>query len=475
LVKAQKSPCILTIDLEENNVKRLHSVSLNRDLCVGCTNCIKGCPTEAIRVRDGKAVIDENRCIDCAECIRICPHHAKKAVTDPIPSFSGEKGEEPHVALIPPSLYSQFASPATRADVLHAVYEMGFDYVYEVALGAAASSERTSEIIREIREKHAQTTVSEDSTRADSPEFPLISSACPVVVRLIQMKYKSLIPHLVPLDAPMEITARFARSDVSSRMHIDPMHVRIHFFSPCPSKRSATLNPLGQKKSDVDYVIAIHEAYPILLSIIEKNVMKQPKNKNRADTHLLAHPNGVQWATSGGEASTLHTEKYMAVDGIRNVISILNEIENENVKDIEFIEPSCCFGGCIGGPLSATNSFSAKARMRSIIRDANNNYTQHPDKYIRPDTLDPHVWDVPLSDNNAMRLDADIEKALGKYDQMEKLLATLPGLDCGACGAPSCAALAEDIVQGNALETDCIIKLKEQIRKVAKDIHILSL
>ena len=56
-----------------------HSVTLNEEKCVGCTNCIKRCPTEAIRVRGGKAVIASERCIDCGECIRICPHHAKRA------------------------------------------------------------------------------------------------------------------------------------------------------------------------------------------------------------------------------------------------------------------------------------------------------------------------------------------------------------------------------------------------------------
>ena len=48
-----------------------HSVTLNEEKCVGCTNCIKRCPTEAIRVRGGKAVIASERCIDCGECIRI--------------------------------------------------------------------------------------------------------------------------------------------------------------------------------------------------------------------------------------------------------------------------------------------------------------------------------------------------------------------------------------------------------------------
>ena len=61
-----------------------HSVVLEEDKCCGCTNCIKRCPTEAIRVRDGKAHIITERCIDCGECIRVCPHHAKKARSDSI-------------------------------------------------------------------------------------------------------------------------------------------------------------------------------------------------------------------------------------------------------------------------------------------------------------------------------------------------------------------------------------------------------
>jgi len=450
-------------------VGRLHSVSLNRDLCVGCTNCIKGCPTEAIRVRDGKAVIDEIRCIDCAECIRICPRHAKRAVTDLLPDLFAPHAEHPCAVLIPPSFYSQFGPPAKRSDVLHSMYSLGFDYVYEVALGAAASSVRTREILNEKR------VMLETHSEESSDVFPLISSACPVVVRLIQMKYKSLIPHLVSFDAPMQVSARYARENAAMKSGVSPDNIRIYFLSPCPSKRSATLNPLGQQKSDVDFVLAMHEIYPFLLNILENSTPLSSEIHLPDPLKALADPSGVQWATAGGEASTLGTEKYIAVDGIHHVISILNEIENENLKDIEFVEPSCCFGGCIGGPLTATNPFSAKARMRSILRAANEDLGKHPKSCLRPDALDPHIWDVPLSDNNAMRLDDKIETALEKYDQIEKILAALPGLDCGACGAPSCAALAEDIVQGNALETDCIIKLKEQIRKVAKDIDILNL
>ena len=70
-----------------------HSVRLDEEKCEGCTNCIKRCPTEAIRVRNGKAHIISERCIDCGECIRICPHHAKYAECD---SFNKILFEFPH-------------------------------------------------------------------------------------------------------------------------------------------------------------------------------------------------------------------------------------------------------------------------------------------------------------------------------------------------------------------------------------------
>ena len=82
-----------------------HSVTLDVDKCVGCTNCIKRCPTEAIRVREGKAIITPERCIDCGVCIRVCPHHAKKAKFDHLEMLNRFTY---NIALPAPSLYGQF-------------------------------------------------------------------------------------------------------------------------------------------------------------------------------------------------------------------------------------------------------------------------------------------------------------------------------------------------------------------------------
>ncbi len=54
----------------------LHSVKINREACQGCVNCIKICPTEAIRVVDGEISIIAELCIDCGECLRSCSRKA---------------------------------------------------------------------------------------------------------------------------------------------------------------------------------------------------------------------------------------------------------------------------------------------------------------------------------------------------------------------------------------------------------------
>ncbi len=430
-----------------------HSVQLNRSLCVGCTNCIKRCPTEAIRVRNGKAKIADERCIDCGECIRACPHHAKSAVMD---EFSALDQYAYTVALAAPSLYAQFGTPATRVMVLAALGNAGFDDVFEVAVGAEIFSRHASIWLHDALKKGKR---------------PLISSACPVVVRLIQMKYPNLIDHLLPFDAPMEISARLAREQAREKTGLPDEQIGVFFISPCPAKRTAVVSPISSDNSYVDGVIAVSEAYPLILARLEK--LESHQVASFANRHL-AGSSGVRWGYSGGEALSLDTERYLAVDGIHNVIAILEEVENERLKDIDFIEANSCTGGCIGGPLTVANRFSGKSRQRGYIMAARDLARKHPGAIYPAGQVQIDPWKKELEPNEALKLDKDIFKALQKYEQMEKITADLPGLDCGACGAPDCEALAEDIVRGEASETFCIFKLKERLRLVAAQMSELE-
>ena len=52
--------------------------------------------------------------------------------------------------------------------------------------------------------------------------------------------------------------------------------------------------------------------------------------------------------------------------------------------------------------------------------------------------------------------------AIAKLARLDAELAALPGRDCGACGAPTCAALAEDIVMERAARACCPYRPTEE-------------
>ncbi|MCR4435499.1 MAG: [Fe-Fe] hydrogenase large subunit C-terminal domain-containing protein [Clostridiales bacterium] len=416
--------------------KYYHSVTLNEEKCRGCTNCIKRCPTEAIRVRKSKARIIDERCIDCGECIRICPYHAKNAITDPVEAIYKFRYT---IAIPAPSLYGQYKTVFSRNRILNAFKPMGFDRVYEVARAAEIVSEATRKLLKK-----------------ENIKKPLISSACPAVVRLIQVRFPSLIDNVVKLESPMEVAAKIAKNKAAHEENIPLEEIGVFFISPCAAKATSVKVPYGAAKSNVDGVISIKDIYLKLLNSMERNPVREDLEQ--------ACQEGIRWANPSGESSALGTEKFLAVDGIHNVITILEEIENDRLEDIDFVEALACTGGCLGGPLTVENAYVAKNRLGRHIEEARlKGISKSRNEKIEDDL----VWTGSIEHKPVMKLDTDLVKAMKKLEALELINDGLPGLDCGACGAPSCRALAEDIVRGNANETDCIFKLREKVRDLA--------
>ena len=426
--------------------KRFHSVCLDKTRCKGCTNCLKRCPTEAIRVRDGRAHIIDERCIDCGECIRVCAYHAKVAQTDPMSSISRFKYK---IALPAPSLYGQFKGLQSIGRVLTGLKRMGFDDVFEVARAADVAT-------RAIREKLRR----EDTLR------PLISSACPAIVRLIQVRFPDLIPHIVDIRQPMELAAIMARREFCKARGAKPEEVGCFFITPCAAKVTAIRSPIGHEESAVDGAISIMEIYG-LLSSHTRGQVRQAEDTPSATSY------GVSWANSGGEARAVCPENSLAVDGIENVIRVLEEIENNKLSDLQFFEGSACTGGCVGGPLTFENNYVAKNAVRKLAETMDG---IHPDDKVDVSILDkyPLYGRKPILPNSVMQLDEDIVEAMRKMERMEQIVKELPGYDCGSCGAPTCRSLAEDIVRGYAREMDCVHKLKEQLKIMAQQMVNLA-
>lgn len=417
-----------------------HSVTLDSDKCQGCTNCIKRCPTEAIRVRHGKAKIIKERCIDCGECIRVCPYHAKLAITD---CFDDLKRFSYNVVLPAPSLYGQFRFTDDINKVLTALLQIGFDDVFEVARGAELSNEITRRLLAEGRLKK-----------------PAISSACPAVVRLIRERFPNLIGNVIPVLSPMELSAIRAREEAREKTGLPDEKIGVFFITPCPAKVTSVKAPLAIEKSAVSGVISVKDAFVRLLPLVKH--MEHPQSLSKVGS------GGIAWARNGGESEGIHTTRYIAVDGIHHVIDILEELEDNRLDDVDFIELSACDGGCVGGPLHVTNSFVASTRIKNMQQSK-------PQGGCPFELEEPRMfWTKTVEANSVMRLDENLAAAMRKMEQIEQLYEQMPKLDCGSCGAPSCRALAEDIVRGFASENDCIIKMRERIRELAQDLMELD-
>lgn len=421
-----------------------HSVVLDVEKCTGCTTCVRHCPTEAIRINGGHAEIDTDRCIDCGECIRLCPHNAKKAMCSKLEHYLHYKWK---VALPAPSLYGQFDGLDDVDVVLQALLDIGFDDVFEVAKAAEFVSAYTRMYLK-----------------TDGIKKPVISSACPVISRLISLRFPYLKDNILPLLPPMEIAAMEAKKRAKEQHpELKEKDIGVFFITPCPGKVSYIRNGFGEYKSQVDVVVALNDVYFQLLGAM-KNPGKSSKQGAASESGMI----GIGWASSGGESSALLNDNYLYADGIENCIQVLDSIENGNIPQIEFVELNACIGGCVGGIMTIENPFIAKTRLQTVRRylPVSRNFISADQTYI-PESF---ITDSFPSYKPLAKLSDSMAESMRMMAQIRKLCEELPGIDCGACGAPTCRAYAEDLVKGTApAERQCVVLQQRVPQKESED------
>ena len=419
-----------------------HSVSLDESKCKGCTTCLKRCPTEAIRIRDGHAVISPSRCIDCGECIRVCPHKAKKAVHDTLKCLQEYSYT---VALPAPSLYGQFDNLDNIGYILNGLLRIGFDEVFEVARAAELVSAYTRLYL-------------------SSPDVkkPVISSACPAITRMISMNYPFLCDHVMPILPPVDIAAMIARREaLQKHPELREDEIGVFFISPCPAKVSYVKNGFAGENNHIDRVLSVRDIYFRLLDIMKKSA--------EPDISTESGMVGIGWASTGGESAAIFNERYLAADGIENCIRVLEQIDNEDIHNLDYVELNACSGGCVGGAMTVANPYIAQVRLQHLKRYLPVSPNRPKDETI-PDGVFTHS---ALSYEPNALLSENRTQAMKMLQDIERICRELPGTDCGCCGAPTCMAFAEDIIQGEAQPDECTVIMRslyhEYLRQTKPD------
>lgn len=400
-----------------------HSVTLIKEKCIGCNQCMTNCPVQAVRLKDSKALIYDERCIDCGECIRVCPHNAHIAEKVGLEKLKDYKVK---IALPSVTIYTQFSNYVNPSLINEGIQNLGFDEVFDVTYA--------SDIVAEICKEEIKNT----------PK-PAISNFCPTVVRLIQSNFPELLDHIVKVMDPIEVAAGLVREKYRGLGYSNE-EIGVFYLSSCVTWITRAKYTSLNEDFEINASIPISDIYPAVLKYINKNA--ESASANTSDMSY----SGFSWATIGGEGEYMGAPEYISVDGVKNVISVLEDIEKGKLKDLDYIEAMACTEGCVGGLFSVDNPHNARRVMkkyRNKIKKSNilSNLDEIQKQRFRTDTN--------VNRGSTQKLADDFQSALKKMKYMNNLIELLPGYDCSQCGSPSCKAFAEDVVRELASIDGC--------------------
>jgi iron only hydrogenase large subunit-like protein len=409
--------------------------------CTGGAGCLKVCPTLAIRIKNGKAVRNEDLCIGCGECIRVCPEAAVTAATA---NLNRLNKDEISVALVTPVLYAQFPEVMPE-DILMGLKALGFQHTVDMSYFLEMFQYATEEFI--VRNK----------TGRQSP-WPLISPVCPVVIRLIAFRFPSLMPHVLPLLRPVDLMAREVRHRIMKEYGVSQDRVMLYYINPCPTKRGPLRWASAKRKDDTSMAIGINDIYADLKRQIEHMQDADPisyANNIRFDFEYCHTGNGPMWGMSGGEIADMNIENSLAVSGLDETITYLEKIEMGLFSNLEYIELRTCREGCLGGAITAIDKYLAKSAVNKMIKMLGLGRRLSREKILRQ-----YEKGQFLSDKDPAKLiqifgSRAKPTSIETLQKVDEILERIKGHNCSVCGAPNCKTFAEDVVKGEASLIEC--------------------
>ena len=400
-------------------------LKLKKSNCVNCYKCIRHCPVKSIRFSGNQAHIVGNECILCGQCFVVCPQDAKEIVDSTEKVKILLMDDAPVIASIAPSFVANYHGVGIES-IRNALKKLGFYDAEETAIGAT------------IVKKEYDRMLNEDNRNI------LISSCCHSINLLIQKHFPDLLSYLADIVSPMQAHCL----DIKKR-HPEAKTV---FIGPCVAKKDEA----DHYGDIVDAVLTFEELTQWLKNEgieLEQKCDKEDFSKARI------------FPTTGGILKSMDLDagnySYLALDGVENCISALEDIRVGNIKNC-FIEMSACIGSCIGGPVMEKYN-------RSPIRDyiAVDNYAGSQDFVVE------RLSDSQMSKNHERIIQKlqepseliieEILKKMGKFKPEDEL-------NCGSCGYDTCRKKAVAIYQGKADLAMCLPFLKDKAENFSNNI-----
>lgn len=421
----------------------IHGFKIDHAKCSGMLSCMRVCPTHAIRVKNGKARVLSELCIDCGSCLKACPSGAISATTH---SLKEEWKFRYKVVIPSPVLFGQFPIRVSPAHIIAGIKALGFDAVWlfadEIAL-----------VNRAIR----------DYVKNWKGRFPLISSSCPVIVRLIQVSYPELVEQLIPIQPPRELAGRELKRRYAEKLGISRDEIAAIYVTSCQAKTISILEPAEGVKSDLDGSIGISDLYNGIFAHIKSSEKTQT---SAPLTELIKEAGMLQWTMGEAQRLNLHGYRVMSLTGLVNNMSVFDDIEAGKIRDIDFLECYSCWGGCTNGNLTVDNLYVARSRLQRLINELPNKDPLIEEAVEKRYPNEDVFIRAPIKPRPIKGYTGDLKERIERLKAAEAILAKLPGLDCGLCGAPGCKTLAKDIALGDAKQTECIFFSKGRIDKL---------
>lgn len=394
-----------------------HCLTLKKSNCKNCYKCIRNCPVKAIRFSGDQAHIIADECILCGRCFVVCPQDAKEIVSEVEKVKVMIQSGEPVIASLAPSFVANYEGVGIDA-MREGLQKLGFTDAEETAIGATMVKTDYERIVHE-RQKPV-----------------IISSACPSVNLLIQKHYPEMIKYLADTLSPMQAHCK----DIKNR-HPEAKTV---FIGPCVAKKDEAQRYPGL----VDAALTFEE----LTEWMDKeHIELEQKLDENPESRARIFP------TIAGILRTMTDREpdyeYVAVDGIDNCISALEDIANGNVGNC-FLEMSACKGSCVNGPVMEKYHPHFIKDYMAVTRYAG-----------------PKDFPVEQPEVSEMSRRYDILEGMKEIPSERKIQEILhkmgkkkpsDELNCGTCGYDTCRDKAIAIYQGKAEIEMCLPYLKEK-------------